>query len=238
MVQNSCMVGVHEEVSDKPDSFPDHTEINSTAVMALSINLKAQCRKCRAEVKCCLMIQHDFTAGLVTCSLLTLVITSPEDIVFINSQEIIWHFWESKHTHSQNFWHNFQHSVLSVVFTPFFFYSASPDWLTKPKSALSSRTLGFTGFSFLFFTEAWLLCYTCTKHSVIMVVLQANCPFSRNIQAGQAHRHDSCGVNVGPVCKKPNPKPNSVWGKTSNCEFRVLSSWNAICFWPLLTTVA
>lgn len=68
------MVGVHEKVSDKPDSFPDHTEINSTAVMAPSINLKAQCRKCRAEVKCCLMIQNDFTAGLVTCSLLTLVV--------------------------------------------------------------------------------------------------------------------------------------------------------------------
>lgn len=85
-----CMVGVHEKVSDKPDSFPDHTEINSTAVKAPSINLKAQCRKCLAEVKCCLMIQHDFTAGLVTCSLLMLVvITSPEDIVFINSQEII-----------------------------------------------------------------------------------------------------------------------------------------------------
>lgn len=63
------MFGLHGKVRDKPDSLPDHRE---KSIQRLSWPLNKSDRSIQEVWKCCLRIQHEFTAGLWTCSLLTL----------------------------------------------------------------------------------------------------------------------------------------------------------------------
>lgn len=152
------MFGLHGKVRDKPDSLPDHRE---KSIQRLSWPLNKSDRSIQEVWKCCLRIQHEFTAGLWTCSLLTLWgNTSPTWGRCIHTfSEGIWYFWESTHGVTVfSIWA--QCSFCSFLFLTMH-VQALIDWQNH-SPLLNSYTLGPRHFhrAFFSFAEAWQSCHT------------------------------------------------------------------------------